>query len=426
VEEVGLSADLTCRFCSAPLGPIVLDLGLSPPSNALIEPENVGVAEEAFPLQARLCEACGLVQLPQFQSAAQIFRDYAYFSSYSSTWLAHARRFADDVIGKLWLGAKSLVVELASNDGYLLKQFRERGIGVLGIEPARNVAHAARSSGIPTLDEFFGTDLARTVLASSGPADLIVANNVLAHVPDLNDFVAGIALLLAPDGVASLEFPHLLRTVERGEFDTFYHEHFSYFTLTTARSVFAAHGLRVVDVEELPTHGGSLRLFAKRSGDPSADVERVCAAEGSARLSAADGFEPLSSAAARCKRELLDFFEKARRDGKRVAGYGAPAKATTLLNYCGIGPRSLEYTVDKNPRKQGRFVPGVRVPIHAPQRIFESQPDYVLVLPWNIAREIESEMDGIAGWGGRFVVAIPQLEISAAGRWSGAGAVSPR
>jgi C-methyltransferase-like protein/putative zinc binding protein/methyltransferase family protein len=402
-----------CRFCAAPLSNVVVDLGMSPLSNAFIDPSRGGVEQSRFPLRLFVCDRCWLVQLPAFESPEAIFRDYAYFSSYSSTWMAHARAFADRVTQTLGLDANSLVVELASNDGYLLKEFRDRSIPVLGVEPARNVARAAEAAGIPTVAEFFGTTLARRLAAEERRADLIVGNNVLAHVPDLNDFVAGIQVLLERSGTATLEFPHLLRMLERAEFDTIYHEHFSYFSLHTAERVFEKHGLRIVDVDELTTHGGSLRIYAQHDDGraPSASVARVKSQEVAAGLERLEGYARFEEAAQRVKRNLVEFLVRSKREGSAVAGYGAPAKATTLLNYCGIGADLLEYTVDRSPHKQGLLIPGVRVPIRAPEEIYRTKPDYVLILPWNIKDEICDQMAGIRAWGGRFVVPIPELAI---------------
>ena len=409
-----MTAQHACRFCDARLSRIVIDLGMSPLSNALIEPDRAADEEHVFPLRAYVCERCWLVQVPAFESRDEIFREYSYFSSYSTTWLEHSRAYAAAAVAKLGLSQRHLVVELASNDGYLLKEFRARSIPVLGIEPARNVAREAVAAGIPTVAEFFGAALARRLVSEGRSADLIVANNVLAHVPDVNDFVAGIAALLKPGGTATLEFPHLLRMLQRAEFDTIYHEHFSYFSLRTAQRIFESHALRVDDVEELSTHGGSLRVWIRHADDdagPSASVAAVLSDERDACLETIDAYSSLQDDAAKIKRGLIDFLQEARRAGKRVAGYGAPAKATTLLNYCGVRADLLPYTVDASPHKQGRMIPGVRVPIEPPERIFQTKPDYVLVLPWNIKDEIVDQMAGIRDWGGRFVVPIPALEI---------------
>jgi len=402
-----------CRFCGAELHAVVADLGASPPSNAFIDPARGAAGEHSYRLRLYVCECCWLVQLEQFQTPAEIFSDeYAYFSSYSSTWLAHVDAFAAAAITRFGLGGESLVVEVASNDGYLLKRFRDRGIPVFGIEPARNVAEAAIAGGIPTAIEFLTRSSGSSLAARGKCGDLVVGNNVLAHVPDLNDFVSGLAALVKPDGALTLEFPHVLRMVERSEFDTIYHEHFSYFSLAAAANVLEAHGLYVFDVDELPTHGGSLRVYARRTRSaPAVSIERVLRAEREAGLTTVAGYAALQKKAETVKSTLLEFLNRCKRDGARVAGYGAPAKATTLLNFCGIGTGLLEYTVDRSPHKQGRWMPGVHIPISAPERIFETKPDYVLILPWNLRDEICEQMAGISAWGGRFVVPIPSLEI---------------
>jgi len=405
---------LACQFCGAALERVVIDLGLSPLSNALVEPSQADRPEQLFPLRAYVCERCWLVQVPAVESRERIFGDYAYFSSYSDTWIEHARTYAGTALRRLGLGTQSLVVELASNDGYLLKEFQARGVRVLGVEPAANVARVAQTAGVPTVAEFFGVALARRLIGEGRSADLIVANNVLAHVPDVNDFVAGIALLLKKDGSATIEFPHLLRMLQRVEFDTIYHEHFSYFSLRTAQRIFERHGLHVSDAEELPTHGGSLRIWlrhADESRSTSASVERVLVEEQRAQLEARDAYAGFQALAVATKDALVTFLQNAQRTGKSVAGYGAPAKATTLLNYCGIGRDLLPYTVDRSPHKQGRLIPGARVPIEAPEKIFERKPDFVLVLPWNIKDEIVQQMDAVRGWGGKFVVPIPVWEV---------------
>lgn len=403
----------TCRFCAAELHAVVADLGMSPPSNALVDPSRQLQPETFYPLRLFVCERCWLVQLEQFQSPAEIFSaDYAYYSSYSTTWLAHVDAFAAGAIARFGLGPESLVVEVASNDGYLLRRFADRGIPVFGIEPARKVAETAIADGIPTAVEFLTAATGGELAARGHAGDLVVGNNVLAHVPDLNDFVAGLASLVKLSGVLTLEFPHLLRMVERSEFDTIYHEHFSYFSLASATAVLEAHGLYVIDVDELPTHGGSLRVYARRvRSAPSAAVERVLRAEHDAALTSFAGYAGLQKKAEAVKGALLDFLIGCKRDGARVAGYGAPAKATTLLNFCGVRSDLLEYTVDRSPHKQGRLIPGVHIPIAPPERIFETKPDFVLILPWNLRDEIREQMAGISAWGGKFVVPIPHLQI---------------
>ena len=406
---------LTCRFCSAPLATSFCDLGLSPLANSYVEPEDLARGERFHPLHALLCERCLLVQLPEVESPEAIFSDYAYFASYSESWLAHARAFATAARERFGLGAESLVVEIASNDGYLLRWFREAGVPVLGIEPAANVARAAEVLGIPTRVRFFGSGLARELVAEGVRADLLVGNNVLAHVPALNDFVSGLATVLAPRGVLAMEFPHLLRLIDEGQFDTIYHEHFSYFSFHTVRRVFAAHGIELFDVEELPTHGGSLRIYGRHAGDESRAVTprvgELLAREEKAGLLRPGSYAAFAPRVAAIKRDLLRFLLDAAERGRSVVGYGAPAKGNTLLNHCGVRGDLLAYTVDRSPHKQGRFLPGTRIPIHAPERILETRPDHVLILPWNLRGEVMAQMAAVREWGGRFVVAVPRLEV---------------
>ena len=401
-----------CRSCGAPLAVGVVDLGLSPPSNALTPPEALGRGETFYPLHAFVCERCYLVQLDVFASPEELFRDYRYFSSYSTTWLAHAEAYVKEMTQR-GIGANHRVVEVASNDGYLLRNFVARGVPVLGIEPASNVAVVAREAGVPTLDEFFGVALAQRVRGEFGTADLIVANNVLAHVPDLNDFVGGLAALVAPNGVVTIEFPHLLRTIEGMQFDTIYHEHFSYLSLVALQPLFARHGLEIVEVTELPTHGGSLRVFVAPQGSRAIDpsVGAVLAAERAGGLERLDTYVDFGARVAKIKDDFLMFLLDAKRRGARVAGYGAAAKATTLLNYAGARADVIPYVADKSPHKQGNSIPGVRVPIVAPDRIRADKPDYVVIFPWNVEAEIRDELADVRGWGGRFVLAIPELRI---------------
>lgn len=404
-----------CRFCGALLRQTFVDLGMSPLSNSYLRAENLCQMEPFYPLHARVCAQCFLVQLEQFAHPENIFGDYAYFSSYSDTWLCHARTYAEEMIERLQLGSNSLVVEVASNDGYLLQYFRAKGIRVLGVEPARNVAQAAEEKGIRTLARFFGTRTAQELLAQGGQADLIVANNVLAHVPDLRDFVAGLKMLLKQDGILTLEFPHLLRLMEGCQFDTIYHEHFSYFSLCTAEKILAKHGLSVFDVQEFPTHGGSLRLFACHAGTgarPLRDrVLHLRTRENNAGLSVIETYTRFGEKVHETKRALLNLLIGLKREGKSVAGYGAPAKANTLLNYCGIGGDFLDYTVDISPHKQGLFLPGTHIPILHPDEIRRTRPDYVLILPWNLREEIIGQMADVRQWGGRFVIPIPAAEV---------------
>jgi SAM-dependent methyltransferase len=405
---------MICRSCGHALSVDVVDLGCSPPSNALVAPDAPAADETFYPLHAFVCERCYLVQLGVFATPEELFRDYRYFSSYSTTWLAHAEAFAAEMTGR-GIGPQSRVVEVASNDGYLLRGFVARGVPVLGIEPASNVAVVAREAGVPTIDQFFGTALALRVRADFGTAHLIVANNVLAHVPDLNDFVGGFTALLAPDGVVTIEFPHVLRTIAGMQFDTIYHEHFSYLSLLALTPLFARHGLEIVEVTELPTHGGSLRVFVAPRGSRPVDdsVSTVLEAERSAGLDRIDTYVAFGTRVARIKDDFVGFLEDAKRGGRRVAGYGAAAKATTLLNYAGVHADLLPYIADKSPHKQGQLIPGVRVPIVAPERIRADRPDYVVIFPWNVEAEIRAELDDVRGWGGRFALAIPQLRIDA-------------
>ena len=404
-----------CRHCGAVLGAPVLDLGASPLCQSIRRQDQADQPETYYPLRVFFCPECQLVQLSQFVQPEEIFCHYPYFSSYSDSWVRHAKRYAEMAMQRFGLNASSQVVEIASNDGYLLQHFVKRGVPVLGIEPAANVAEAAREKGVPTLVRFFGEETASEVVAEGKQADLIVANNVLAHVPDLNGFVAGLAILLKPGGVLTIEFPHLMRLLEENQFDTIYHEHFCYFSLATASRVLAAHGLQVFDVEELASHGGSLRLFVCHAGSQArpvvAEVKRVLAEEQAAGLERRETYENFAEQVKEIKRGLLEFLIDARRAGKQVVGYGAPGKAVTLLNYCGIGCDFLDYTVDRSPHKQGLVLPGTGIPIHGPERIFETRPDYVLILPWNLRREIARQMAGIAQWQGRFVVPIPQVEV---------------
>jgi SAM-dependent methyltransferase len=402
-----------CRFCDAPLGFTVVDLGMSPLCESYLLPEEGDAMEPFFPLHVRACEQCLLVQLPAYVPPDDIFREYAYFSSFSESWLEHARRYTQEVTERFELGTDSFVVELASNDGYLLRNFVDQGIRCLGIEPARNVAQAARAVGVETLTEFFGVQTAGAVADSHGSADLIVANNVLAHVPDVNDFVAGIGALLAPDGVATFEFPHLARLVDGIQYDTIYHEHFSYLSLLTSRRILAAHGLEVFDVDELSTHGGSLRLFAAHTGsrpiEPS--VAELQARERAAGYEGLEVYEGFRSAVEESKRALLAYLFEARGSGKRIAAYGAPGKGNTLLNYCGIRTDLVEYAVDRNPYKHGRLTPGTHIPIHPPDRLAETRPDVILVLPWNLRDEIATQLAYTRSWGATLIVPIPTVSI---------------
>jgi len=407
----------TCRFCAHPLRRTFVDLGMSPLCQTHIEPHDLDKPETFYPLHARVCENCFLVQLEEFVAPQQIFGDYAYFSSYSDSWVEHARRYVEAVSARFRLGPDSLVMEIASNDGYLLRHFVKRGVPCLGIEPAANVARVARENGIPTVVRFFGQEAAREIAQERGRPQLLLGNNVLAHVPDINDFVSGMKILLAPDGIVTMEFPHLMRLMMENQFDTIYHEHFSYLSFFVVERVFAHHGLVLFDVEELNTHGGSLRIFARHAeNDALAITPKVSELKAREREAGLDRLETYSLFEARVhetKRSLLAFLIEARRSGKKVVGYGAPGKGNTLLNYCGIRTDFLDFTVDRSPHKQGRYTPGTRIPILHPDRIMEARPDYVLILPWNLADEITRQMAGVRGWGGRFVVPIPGVRVLA-------------
>jgi hypothetical protein len=415
VEPAARFAKASCRFCAAPLRHTLVDLGMSPLCESFLEPDQLDRMEPFYPLHVRVCERCWLVQLSEYVSGAEIFNEYAYFSSYSDSWLDHARRYTETMIERLQLTAQSQVVELGSNDGYLLQYFVQRGIPALGIEPAANVAQAALERGVPTQVKFFGRQAARDLIGQGRRADLLIGANVMAQVPDLNDFVVGMKILLAPRGVITIEFPHLMRLVAGNQFDTIYHEHYSYFSLITVEKLFGAHGLTVFDVDELPTHGGSLRVYARHDTGTSHPVtERLTelrARELDAGVNRLDYYASFADRVQDTKRRLLDFLIDARRRGKSVVGYGAPGKGNTLLNYCGIRTDFLDYTVDRNPYKHGRFTPGTHIPIFAPERLRETRPDYVLILPWNIRDEIMAQHSYIRAWGGQFVIPIPELRV---------------
>lgn len=403
-----------CRFCGSALQVVFCDLGMSPLSNTYLDREALNRAEAFYPLRAFVCSECFLVQLEEFESPANLFSDYAYFSSYSDSWLEHARVFAESMQARLQLDATSRVIELASNDGYLLQYFAANGIPVLGIEPAANVAAVAEKKGIPTRIEFFGRNAAKRLCANGETADLLLGNNVLAHVPDLNDFVAGMKLVLKADGLLTMEFPHLLRLIENNQFDTIYHEHFSYLSLLAVERIFEHHGLQLHDVEELPTHGGSIRIHAAHTEaghSASKTLRTLRDTEAEAGLDDIKAYSEFAERARATKRGLLDFLIEAKRAGKSIAGYGAPAKGNTLLNYCGVREDFLDYTVDRSLAKQGRFLPGTHIPVFAPGKIAETRPDFVLILPWNLRDEIVADMAHIRAWGGQFVVPIPQVEV---------------
>jgi hypothetical protein len=404
-----------CLICNTPLRHTLVDLGASPLCESFLREDQLNQMEPFYPLHVRVCGQCFLVQVPQFVRPEEIFTEYAYFSSFSETWLEHARKYTDQMIDRWALGPTSFVVELASNDGYLLRNFVARGIPSLGIEPAANVAAEAAKVGVRSRVDFFGEALARVLVVEEGRADLIAGKNVLAQVPDVNDFVAGIKVLLKPDGVVTIEFPHLLRLMAENQFDTIYHEHFSYFSFITAELLFARHGLVLFDVDELPTHGGSLRIYGRHLEDASKPVtDRVITLKDREIREGLDRIETygkFGEQVEQTKWKLLDFLIKAKRDGKTVVGYGAPGKGNTLLNYCGIRTDFLDYTVDKNPYKHGKFLPGTRIPIFAPEKIMETRPDYVLILPWNVKDEIVRQMAAIKSWGGKFVVPIPEATV---------------
>lgn len=404
-----------CRFCGTAFQHTVVDLGMSPLCESFLRADQLNQMEPFYPLRVWVCERCFLVQLEEYVTGEDIFTDYAYFSSFSDSWLNHAREYVEKMIDNLELTSKSSVVEIASNDGYLLQYFVQRGIPALGIEPAANVAKVAEKKGVPTLVRFFGVETARELAAAGQKADLILGNNVLAQVPDLNDFVGGLKILLGPSGVITIEFPHLLRTIDGNQFDQIYHEHFSYFSLYSVDRIFAAHGLPIFDVEELPTHGGSIRIYAHHAEDATREpTDRLLALrerEQDAGVATLDYYQGFESRVRETKRKLLEFLIEARRGGKRVVGYGAPGKGNTLLNYCGIRSDFLDFTVDRSPHKHGKFLPGTHIPIFPPEQLWEAHPDYVLILPWNLKNENMAQLSGIREWGGKFVVPIPEVTI---------------
>jgi len=407
----------SCRFCAAPLETVFADLGMSPIANDFLTQEQANGMEPFYPLRALVCANCFLVQLEDYSRAEALFADdYAYFSSYSTSWLEHSERYVEAMTERFGLDASSKVVELASNDGYLLQYFVARGVPVLGVEPAASVAQAAQLKGVPTVQRFFGVETAHD-LAGEAAADLLLGNNVLAHVPDLNDFVGGMRVLLKPDRVITMEFPHLMRLVTDNQWDTIYHEHFSYLSFLTVRRVFAAHGLRLFDVEELPTHGGSLRIFGCHDADATKpDTERVTellGREQEAGLADLDTYRAYGERVAAEKREILEFLIALKRDGKRIVGYGAPAKGNTLLNYCGIGTDFVEYTCDLNPHKQDHVLPGTHIPIVSPDRLREDRPDVIFILPWNLKDEIIEQLAYVREWGCQFVARTPDIQLFA-------------
>jgi SAM-dependent methyltransferase len=404
-----------CRFCKSPLNHVFVDLGVSPLANSYLRPEQLNSMEPHYPLCVYVCDACYLVQLPETQSPEEIFSDYAYFSSYSESWLKHADDYTSLMVDRFGFDSRSQVIEIASNDGYLLQYFRDRRVPVLGIEPARNVAKAARDAGIPTVVKFFGTKTALELADQGTYADLLLGNNVLAHVPDINDFVSGLKTVLKPKGIITMEFPHLMRLIDGNQFDTIYHEHFSYFSFITVEKIFARHGLTLFDVDELPTHGGSLRIYGRHSEDGSRPLGRrvhdLREREETAGFAGPDCYHSFNERVKETKRRILTFLIEARRNGKSIAAYGAPAKGNTLLNYCGIRSDFIDYTVDRSPHKQNTYLPGTRIPVYRPDRIAETRPDYLVILPWNLADEIMGQMSSIREWGGKFVVLIPEVKV---------------
>ena len=405
----------TCRFCGNQLENTFVDLGVSPLANSYLNDDQLHQMEPFYPLCVYVCNKCFLVQLPEFESPEGIFSDYAYFSSYSDLWLNHAKEYAELMIARFCFDQKSKIVEIASNDGYLLRNFKERGIPVLGIEPAENVAIAAQKDGIPTIVKFFGVQTASQLANEGKSADLLIGNNVLAHVPDLNDFVAGLKHLLKPQGIITMEFSHLLHLIDENEFDFIYHEHFSYFSFITVEKVFQRHGLALFDVEEITTHGGSLRIYARHNDDTSKPIgERVLELrnrEETAGFANLEHYLSFTEKVKETKRNILTFFVQTKGNGKTIAGYGAPAKGNTLLNFCGIRTDFIDYTVDRSPHKQGLFLPGTHIPIYSPEKIRETKPDYLVILPWNIKDEIMKQMAHIREWGGKFVVLIPEVKV---------------
>ncbi len=409
------TATLRCRFCGTGLERTFVDLGLSPLCETYPAAADFHRGEVYYPLHVYVCDRCFLVQLEEYESAENIFSDYAYFSSFSDSWLKHCETYCHKMADRFGLNEESFVVEVASNDGYLLQYFVRQNIPVLGIEPAANVAKVAVEKGVPSLVRFFGAELAKELAAQGRCADLVLGNNVLAQVPDLNDFVEGLKILLKPEGVLTLEFPHLLKLIELNEFDTIYHEHFSYFSLFTTARIMEAHGLRIFDVEELKSHGGSLRVYACRTESRAQTLQpsvgKLMTEEKRAGLHSPEGYAGFAEQVKETKLALVEFLLAAARQGKTVAGYGAPGKSATLLHYCGIGKDLIEYTVDRSPYKQGRFLPGNHIPIFHPDRIRETKPDYVVILPWNLKDEIMEQLRFIREWGGRFVVPIPRVTV---------------
>ena len=405
----------SCRFCSNALNYTFVDLGMSPMANSYVKTNESQHMEPFYPLHTYVCDKCFLVQLAEFESAENIFSDYAYFSSYSDSWLKHAKNYTEMMVKRFDLDNTSQVIEIASNDGYLLQYFKEKNIPVLGIEPARNVAEAGIKAGIPSIVKFFGTKTAKELASENKYADLLLGNNVLAHVPDLNDFIEGMKILLKPNGIITMEFPHLMKLMEENQFDTIYHEHFSYFSFITVKEIFKHHGLMIFNVEQLPSHGGSLRIYACHVEDESKPVEPEVAdlteKEENCGFNKLEHYLSFTEKVKETKRNILEFMIRARNDDKSIVGYGAPAKGNTLLNYCGIMTDFIDYTVDRSPHKQNHLLPGVRIPIQGPEEIIRTRPDYLVILPWNLKDEIMEQMSHITDWGGKFVVLIPEVKV---------------
>jgi len=414
-EETNSKHHSGCRFCGAALEHTFVDLGASPLAQSFLGQDQLNHMEPFYPLHVYVCGKCFLVQLQEFVAPENIFSDYLYFASYSDSWLAHAKAYTDQMVQRFPINEKSLVVEIASNDGYLLQYFVEKKIPVLGVEPAANVAAVATQKGIPSLVKFFNSDTARELVAKGQQADLLLGNNVLAHVPNINSFVAGMKILLKPTGVITMEFPHLMRLMEENQFDTIYHEHFSYFSFLAVEKIFAAHGLTLFDVQELPTHGGSLRIFVRHAEDSSkpvtARVTELRSREQSEGFDQLETYSRFGEQVKETKRKLLEFLIHAKQSGKSIAAYGAAAKGNTLLNYCGIREDFIDYVVDRSPHKQGKFLPGVRIPIYPPEHIRDTRPDYLLILPWNLKDEIIKSNSFLREWGGQFVVPVPEVKV---------------
>lgn len=404
-----------CHFCGESLKDKFIDLGASPLANGYLSIEQYNVGEVHYPLCVYVCSQCKLVQLEEFESPTDIFSDYAYYSSFSQSWLDHAKTYAEHMIAQGYISMDGFIVEVASNDGYLLKNFVEKGYHVLGVEPAQNIALEANRKGIPTIAKFFGSETAIELVKEYGKADLLIGNNVLAHVPDINDFVEGLKLFLAPGGIITMEFPHLLQLMKKKQFDTIYHEHFSYLSIIAVQNIFVSHGLTLFKIEELPTHGGSLRIYAKHSNNVAimreASVDKILGDELAFGLDSVETYTTFHLQVEQMKRDILKTLIELKTQGCTIVGYGAPAKGNTMLNYCGIGTDFLDYTVDRNPNKQGKYLPGSRLPVYPVEKIMEDQPEYVLILPWNLKNEIITQMQAIRAWGGKFITLIPEIIV---------------